>query len=540
VSFCLRCAMSDSIRGANKPPPIEAAPTGRTFRGIAPRLSLALAAGCIILVMVVAILLGERHAGWAVKRHEQLIGDDLVASIDRILESVISRRRAELAALPGQPCEKVERPLAELETRLRYVRAVALVSNGRLYCSSALGRIDRPLSTYLTSSANKDRIGLLAQTPFQPGVPVLTIYSPTGNSAGVLYLVEGDYLADALAHGVRLGAETAALSMAGVGILNDQGEFLSASSSQVAYAARVASHAWPFAILVSSSDGFVSATRWKYRLAYGAVGLLLAALIAAAYLLAFAPRRLLLGAVQRGLRRGEFHVVYQPIVAIASRSVIGVEALLRWHHPRWGPISPAVFMAEVESSDMLAAVTQFVLRTSVAEMSLRPPATPLRIAVNVAPRDLERKGFVAEVEALNEKLPAGSSLVLELTERFLLSESARTAAVFRALKAKGIKFAIDDFGTQHSNLDVLNRFPFDYVKIDRQFVNQVDTGGADLIKGIVSVARHFGLQVIAEGVETEAQHQALLSGGVPFAQGFLYQRPVRAGELVSIATVVNP
>jgi len=78
------------------------------------------------------------------------------------------------------------------------------------------------------------------------------------------------------------------------------------------------------------------------------------------------------------------------------------------------------------------------------------------------------------------------------------------------------------------------------VKIDRQFVNQVDTGGADLIKGIVSVARHFGLQVIAEGVETEAQHQALLSGGVPFAQGFLYQRPVRAGELVSIATVVNP
>jgi EAL domain-containing protein (putative c-di-GMP-specific phosphodiesterase class I) len=108
----------------------------------------------------------------------------------------------------------------------------------------------------------------------------------------------------------------------------------------------------------------------------------------------------------------------------------------------------------------------------------------------------------------------------------------RIAAVFQALKANGVKFAIDDFGTQHSNLDVLTRFPFDYVKIDRQFVNQIDTGGGDLVKGIVSVARHFGLQVIAEGVETEAQHQALQTADVPFAQGYLYQRPVRAAELV--------
>ncbi|MFM0205351.1 EAL domain-containing protein [Paraburkholderia fungorum] len=517
-------------------PPIDAARKANIFRGIAPRLSLALVVVSGVLVVLIAILLGERNADNAVKRHEQLIGDDLVASIDRILHSVMSRRRTELAALAGQSCEKVERPLAELETQLRYVRAVALVSNGQLYCSSALGPIGLPLHAYVTPSTHGDRTGLLAQTPFQPGIPVLAMFSPTGNGAGVLYLVEGDYLADALAHGIRLGAETAALSMAGTGLLNDQGGFLPASSSQAADATRVASHAWPFAVLVSSSKGFVSGMRWKYGLAYGAVGVLLAALIAVGYLLAFAPRRLLLNAVHHALRRGEFHVVYQPIVALASGSVVGVEALLRWDHPRWGPVSPAVFMAEVESSDMLAEVTEFVLRTSVAEMSLSPPANSLRVAVNVAAMDLERKGFVVEVEALNEQLPPGSSLVLELTERFLLSESARTAAVFEALKAKGIKFAIDDFGTQHSNLDVLSRFQFDYVKIDRQFVNQIATGRADLINGIVSVARHFGLQVIAEGVETEAQHRALLTAGVPFAQGYLYQRPVRANELVSAAT----
>jgi EAL domain-containing protein (putative c-di-GMP-specific phosphodiesterase class I) len=164
-------------------------------------------------------------------------------------------------------------------------------------------------------------------------------------------------------------------------------------------------------------------------------------------------------------------------------------------------------------------------------MSAHMPTRPLRIAVNIAPRDLERRSFVTEVLAANDGLPEGVSLVLELTERFLLNKSPRIMEIFETLKAHGVRFAIDDFGTQHSNLDLLSRFPFDFVKIDGQFVSQVDTGGVELIKGIVSVARHFGLLVIAEGVETEAQHRALRDVGVPFGQGYLYQRPLRANEL---------
>jgi len=273
--------------------------------------------------------------------------------------------------------------------------------------------------------------------------------------------------------------------------------------------------------------------RWSFGLAFGAVGLLVGSLIAALYLLAFAPRRLLLAAVRNGLKRDEFHVVYQPIVAVSNRSVIGVEALLRWHHVKRGLISPTVFMEEVEASDMLADVTRFVLQTALAEMKAWPPASPLRIAVNISPRDLERRGFVDEVVAVVSSLPPNASLVLELTERFLLSDSARTSAVFAALKAEGVKFAVDDFGTEYSNLDLLGRFPFDYVKIDRQFVNQVDTGGADVISSIVALARHFGLEVIAEGVETQSQHDGLESVGVPYAQGYLYQRPVTAQQLAT-------
>ncbi len=484
--------------------------------------------------MLGAMLFSEHEAKVRVADHEQLIGDDLVQSVDRILDSVSSRHRNELAALAGQPCSRVGATLADLETYLRYVRAVALVAGDRLYCSSALGAIDAPLSDYPLSAGSGDSIGLLAQTRYQPGVPVLVIFNRTAAGTGVLSIVEGDYLADALAHGVRYGAQIASISVADSGRINARGSFRTASAPLTAYTTRVASRKWPFSILVSSSEGFVSGMHWKYRIAGLAVGLLLDGLIAAGYLLMFAPRRLLLNAVRQALRRNEFHVVYQPIVDTATRAPVGVEALLRWEHPKWGAINPASFMGEVESSDMLGPVTQFVMRTAVAEMGLRPAAIPLRIAVNVAPRDLQRKGFVAQVEALTAQLPAGVTLVLELTERFLLGESAHTSAIFSALKARGVRFAIDDFGTQHSNLDLLGRFQFDYVKIDRQFVGQVDNGGTELVRGIVSVARHYGLKVIAEGVETESQHAALLEAQVPFAQGYLYQRPMPAERFATL------
>jgi EAL domain-containing protein (putative c-di-GMP-specific phosphodiesterase class I) len=495
------------------------------------RLSLFLCVVCGAAVMLVAIMFSEQQAKTRIAEHEQLIGDDLVESVNQILDSVSSRRRHELAALAGQPCGQVGAELAELETYLRYVRAVALVSGDHLYCSSALGPIDVPLSDYPLSAGRGDSIGLLAETRYQPGVPVLAMFNRTATGTGVLSIIEGDYLSDALAHGVRYGAQTASISVTDTGGMNSHGAFVRASAPLTAYTTRATSHKWPFAILVSSSDSFTSGMQWKYGIAGLAVGLLLDGLIAAGYLLTFAPRRLLLNAVRQALRRNEFHVVYQPIVETASRELVGVEALLRWQHPKWGAISPASFMEEVESSELLGPVTQFVMRTAIVEMSQRPPAIPLRIAVNVAPGDLERRGFVAQVEALADGLPAGVTLVLELTERFLLGESARTGAIFSALRAKGVRFAIDDFGTQHSNLDLLGRFRFDYVKIDRQFVNEADRGGADLIAGIVSVAKHYGLQVIAEGVETESQHIALRAAGVPFAQGYLYQRPVKAEQV---------
>lgn len=483
-----------------------------------------------VLVPAFAIVLADRYARDAVTANERVVANDIVASVDRILDGVRLRHADELSALVGRPCATVFRTLAEVGTRLRYLRAVGLVSDGRLMCSSALGSIDLPLTAYAREpEPGSMAVTLLRQTPFQHGIPVLSVFRSTARGAGVLYVIEGDYVADALAHGTGNGAETATLSIAGSGRLDQQGKFTPETGP--AGGSTIASQRWPFTVSVIASARYASQVQRHYRLICATIVLLADSLVMAAYLLAMAPRRLLLKAVRHALRRDEFHVVYQPIVDVQTGRTVGVEALLRWHHPKWGAISPAVFIPQVESSTVLPKVTEFVLRTAVAELTALTPSAPLRIAVNIAPQDLERGRFVADVEAAIRALPPGFTLVLEVTERILLEKNARTTEIFHALRSKGAKFAIDDFGTHHSNLDMLSRFPFDYVKIDRQFVSQLDSGSSKLIEGIAAVAHHYGLKIIAEGVETEAQHRALHAVGIQYAQGYLYQRPLRAENL---------
>lgn len=314
------------------------------FQRSAVWLRLAFSAVVIVCVLVPAgaFVLAERYAGDAVARHEGLVAGDIAASVDRILNSLRSRHADALPPLVGRPCRQIFAPLAEAETRLRYLRAIALVNGGRLTCSSALGAIDAPLDAYVrapvaTPAADGTRITLLPETPYQRGIPVLAAFRATARDAGVLYLIEGDYVADALAHSGSYGAESATLSIAGAGRLDHRGRFIAASRAARPRGTAIASRAWPFTVSVVASAQYVSQVERRYRLLFGTIALLVDALVVAAYLIATAPRRLLLKAVGDALRRNEFHVVYQPVVEIETRRTVGVEALLRWHHPKWGP-----------------------------------------------------------------------------------------------------------------------------------------------------------------------------------------------------------
>jgi EAL domain-containing protein (putative c-di-GMP-specific phosphodiesterase class I) len=395
--------------------------------------------------------------------------------------------------------------------------------------------VDIPLSGYFVSPPTAVTLGLNAGAPEQPTMPIMPLYVPTGPDTGLLYAIDATYLADALAHGVHYEADQVVLVVANARALNARGDVMSADTAAGLKGTRAMSPRWAFSVVVVASPHFVAQAHLKFTLLAAALAMLLNLLIAAVYLIVFAPRRLLLNAVRRGLKAGEMYVVYQPVVEIATRRIEGVEALIRWTHPKWGVVNPGVFMEEVERSSLLANVTRFMLDRATEEIAQRTGMRPLRLAVNIAPMDLQRKNFVVDVLAVNERLPDDITLVLEVTERFLLEKHPRTEVVFNILKSHGVKFAIDDFGTHHSNLDLLGRFPFDYVKIDGQFVRQIDRKGCELIRGIAAVSKHYGMEVIAEGVETESQHEALRGLGIPFGQGYFYERPVPVSALFAKA-----
>jgi len=482
-----------------------------------------------------ALWVGLQYAQQLVDHRESIVARDVVAAIERIIATVEREGSLHVAPLAGRPCAEIGRPLHERESYIPYARAAAVVANGVMYCSSARGEINVPLNWYFgdnKAGVRQPRIVLVGRTPFREQAPALVLYLPSATepSQGAIFLIDSTYLVDTLGHGKEFGAGTIALSV-GEATMDQDGTYR-ATPAPIPRSTLARSAAYPLAVAVVASPAFSSELRHRYALFIGAIGLLLGLLAVAGFLAVAAPKRLLLQAVRHGLRRGEFHLAYQPIVAVRTRETIGVEAFLRWRHPRWGMIPPSSFIETVESTAVIDDITRFVLHQAVADMNRYRPPRALHVAVNVAPLNLRRKGFAAELAALQASMPDGSGLVVEITERHLLADHGAAMEAFDRLHHAGIRLAVDDFGTRNNNLDMIRNFPFDYLKIDRQFTQDVSPDGRALLRSIVAMAHHFRLVVIAEGIESEAQHALLAELGVDCAQGYLYRRPASAREIL--------
>ncbi len=484
----------------------------------------------------VALWIGARYTDDVIASRERAIASDVVGAIARMMASVETHGRSRLDTLIGRSCPAISDALNERQSYIPYVRSAATVTDGVAYCSSTRGSIRVPLSWYFGknfekggSAAGGRRIALVGHTPFRESAPTLVLFEPSAAQdarRGMLYLVDGVYVVDALAHGQGFGAGVVAVTVGGASIYQD-GTFRDAPGP-LGSITRVTSPQYPLTVAVVAAPEFVATTSRKYALMFGAIGLLAGLLLVTMFLMVAAPRRLLLQAVRQGLRRDQFFVVYQPIVAVRTRERVGVEALLRWRHPRWGMIPPGSYIETVESTPLIADITRFVMRRVVEDVERYRPAMPMHIAVNVPPLNLRRRGFEAEAVALQARMPDGAALVLEITERHLLADRGQAMEAFERLRRAGIRLSVDDFGTRNSNLDLIRSFPFDYLKIDSQFTQSVDADAKALLASIVAMAHHFRLVVVAEGIETEAQHALLAEIGVDCAQGYLYQRPASA------------
>jgi EAL domain-containing protein (putative c-di-GMP-specific phosphodiesterase class I) len=235
--------------------------------------------------------------------------------------------------------------------------------------------------------------------------------------------------------------------------------------------------------------------------------------------------------------RGEVHLRYQPIVALPSGSLAGVEALVRWNHPVRGMVSPAEFIPVAERTGLIVPLGAWVLHESCRQAAswLRRwgSAAPDRISVNVSARQLIEPDFPATVEAalLTSGLPA-ERLTVEITETAVFGGGPALEAV-QAMRALGVRVALDDFGTGHSSLGLLRTCPVDVLKVDKSFVDGVAQSLEQeaIVTSVSQIGTAMRLQVVAEGVETAQQADRLHVLGYRFAQGFHFARPLTNDEI---------
>lgn len=245
---------------------------------------------------------------------------------------------------------------------------------------------------------------------------------------------------------------------------------------------------------------------------------------------------LLEGELRKAIPQDQLVVHYQPQFDLINRRLIGMEALVRWQHPRRGMIAPNDFMPLAEETGLIVPIGEWVMRTACAQNKAWQEAgySPFRVAVNISGRQFGQKSLVQTVDQiLFESGLAAKYLELELTETAVMNDAESAVAALEALGCMGVTLAIDDFGTGYSSLSYLKRFPIHRLKIDRSFVHDctVNNNDAAIVSSITALARSMEFEVIAEGVETAEQVRFLRQQGVDGGQGYLYSSPLPTERL---------
>lgn len=246
-------------------------------------------------------------------------------------------------------------------------------------------------------------------------------------------------------------------------------------------------------------------------------------------------------ALHYAVERDQLQLVYQPLVDLQTGQISGMEALLRWHHPELGSVSPVQFIALAEESGLIIGIGEWVLQRACRDIRawLDQGINVPHVAVNVSPLQFHGPELIVQVKrALDDHQVDPHLLYLEVTESALMDDVLRSEAMLTELKDLGIKLSLDDFGTGYSSLSYLKRFPFDKVKIDQSFVRDVTTSQSDavLVKVIIAMANGLGLKVIAEGVETEAQCEIMRTSGCDEIQGYFFSKPISAQAIEELFT----
>lgn len=448
---------------------------------------------------------------------------DVVSSTERLLDetrSAVDRVRPLLT----KPCTpEVSAGLHRLTIGTEYIHEINFFHEDLLVCSSFGGAV--PVREFI--SVGDGRMLLLAKDDsVSPGAPVIILRRYYGDRS-ITASVATRLTADAL----KQPGNHRSFALRTADMVLTAGNHL-VKEPLTRYTHAVHSGLYPFSVEYSGDRRIPLAL----FLRDGALSLLLSVLLGAtvATILWHALLRRS-KELSQAVRNGEIVPWYQPIVDARTGQIVGVEILARWEKPDGTVLSPASFIAEAESSELIIALTRRLSERAACELPSLLQGQPCwHVGFNVTQAHLQKAGFISECLSFTAAFPPGGiSLTLELTEREPFGNSEAIRNRLEQLHASGMAIALDDFGTGYSNMEYLSRLPVDIIKLDRVFVSRIGQGAAaeQLLLSLINLARVLNLKIVAEGVETEAQANWLRERGVYWQQGFYYSPPVPQREL---------
>lgn len=479
---------------------------------------------------------------WVHAKRQQRNEAEAAAQIVRVqVESVLSRAWSLLdrvAELTPKPCDDVLTTLQRWSALNPYFRSLILATDDHIYCSSVLGPVDFDVGDFRNwpGDVTPDRwLFSVKGTPLAPDRPAILLGKPgeePGYSGAVTidgrYIVDllnavasrGDYRLELIVgKGAPIRSDSWSSSSVPVTPVYDE---ITRNNGRVALTINVLApvesgmHAWrqlllsylPFALVIGAGLAFAA-----YRLQVNR--------------LSFKEQ------LRRAMRANEFQVYYQPVYGQLTGQCEGAEALMRWNRPGVGFVRPDIFIAAAEAEGMIIPLTQHLLRLIERDFLTWSTPPDFHIGVNIAPEHLSSPTLVSDIQTFRANVAARQPLiVLEITERSLIADNGQARRNIDALRAEGVRVAIDDFGTGHCSLSYLQKFPVDYLKIDKGFVQAIEPTGeeAPVLDVIITLSHRLNLAVVAEGVETQHQFDYLVARGVAFIQGYLFARPMPASQ----------
>lgn len=493
--------------------------------------SSAMAGGLFFLLFAALSL----HQTWQKRerQHQQLLENSRTA-LQQTLSSLINSTLSPLLPFTHTACNTINRELTSRAAFAGNLRAILLVKEGNAFCSSATGSFNLSLNVIapLSDISRDIDLQLMPGTPLQPNKPALALWikNPGSLQSGVfatLNITLAPYQLLASGHpeitGMALVAQRSALTSWQSVVMQNK--------NLPTPLHRQALTGYPLQFVLYGST--LAFSDYQNILLSG---LLLSLLVSGACWLLLSVYQRPGKELIRGMKRGEFHVEYQPLVTSHDGQPYGMEALLRWTHPTKGPIPPDVFIHYAEAQNLIIPLTRHLFQLVSRDAHLLCHTIPRHacLSLNISPLHLADSGFRQDVLRWLDTMPADHfTYVFEITERAMVRDE-NVGELFDWLHQQQIHIAIDDFGTGHSALIYLERYDFDYLKIDRGFVQSIGTDSltSPVLDTVLQLAKKLNLKSVAEGVETGEQAAWLINRGVTHLQGYIFSRPLRPETLI--------